>query len=37
VLAALRGLLMDLDATGDIDRTTRAWSGFLAAIRAATG
>jgi AcrR family transcriptional regulator len=32
VLAMLRGLLMDLDATGDTDRTGRAWRDFLAAI-----
>ncbi|MDO8189410.1 TetR/AcrR family transcriptional regulator [Conexibacter sp. JD483] len=32
VLATLRGLLMDLDATGDSDRAARAWQDFLAAI-----
>jgi AcrR family transcriptional regulator len=32
VLAMLRGLLMDLDATGDVARTARAWRDFLAAI-----
>jgi hypothetical protein len=33
VLATLRGLLMDLDATGDADRTARAWRDFLDAVR----
>jgi AcrR family transcriptional regulator len=33
VLATLRGLLMDLDATGDAARTTRAWTDFLDVIR----
>jgi AcrR family transcriptional regulator len=33
VLAQLRGLLMDLDATGDTARTTRAWHAFLDALR----
>lgn len=33
VLATLRGLLMDLDATGDAARTGRAWLDFLDAIR----
>jgi AcrR family transcriptional regulator len=33
VLATLRGLLMDLDATGDAARTGRAWRDFLDAIR----
>ncbi len=32
VLAVLRGLLMDLDATGDTARTTRALHDFLGAI-----
>jgi AcrR family transcriptional regulator len=32
VLAVLRGLLMDLDATGDASRTGRAWRDFLATI-----
>jgi AcrR family transcriptional regulator len=32
VLAVIRGLLMDLDATGDADRTGRAFDAFLAAI-----
>jgi AcrR family transcriptional regulator len=35
VLAALRGLLMDLAATGDTDRTGRAWRDFLDAIGSA--
>jgi AcrR family transcriptional regulator len=32
VLAVIRGLLMDLDATGDAARTDRAFGEFLAAI-----
>jgi AcrR family transcriptional regulator len=32
VLAVIRGLLMDLDATGDTARTNRAFRDFLAAI-----
>ena len=32
VLAVIRGLLMDLDATGDSTRTDRAFHGFLAAL-----
>jgi hypothetical protein len=32
VLATLRGLLMDLDATGDTARTARAWRHLLDAI-----
>lgn len=32
VLAVIRGLLMDLDATGDAVRTDRAFRDFLAAI-----
>jgi AcrR family transcriptional regulator len=32
VLATLRGLLMDLDATGDAARTARAWRDLLDAI-----
>jgi len=35
VLAVIRGLLMDLDATGDAARTDRAWHAFLAAIEPA--
>jgi hypothetical protein len=35
VLATLRGLLMDLDATGDAARTTRAWHDLLDAIGSA--
>ena len=35
VLAVIRGLLMDLDATGDAARTDRAWHAFLAAIETA--
>lgn len=33
VLAVLRGLLLDLDATGDHARTTRAFSDFLSTLR----
>jgi hypothetical protein len=32
VLAVIRGLLMDLDATGDTARTHRAFADFLATI-----
>jgi len=32
VLATLRGLLMDLDATGDEARTAGAWRDFLDAL-----
>jgi AcrR family transcriptional regulator len=32
VLAVIRGLLMDRDATGDTDRTDRAFHEFLAAL-----
>ncbi len=32
VLAVIRGLLMDLDATGDTARTHRAFDDFLATI-----
>ncbi len=35
VLAVIRGLLMDLDATGDADRTDRAFTDFLATIHGA--
>ena len=35
VLAVIRGLLMDLDATGDAGRTDRAWHAFLATIEPA--
>ena len=35
VLAVIRGLLMDLDATGDAARTDRAWHAFLATIEPA--
>lgn len=34
VLAVIRGLLMDLDATGDADRTSRAFDAFLATLSA---
>ena len=34
VLAVIRGLLMDLDATGDSDRTDRAFHDFLRSIDA---
>ena len=32
VLAVIRGLLMDLDATGDAARTDRAFGDFLATL-----
>ena len=32
VLAVIRGLLMDLDATGDVERTNQAFTQFLTAI-----
>ena len=32
VLAVIRGLLMDLDATGDSARTDRAFDDFLATL-----
>src|SRR4051794_29608213 len=32
VLAVIRGLLMDLDATGDRERTNRAFADFVATI-----
>ena len=35
VLAVIRGLLMDLDATGDTARTDRAWHAFLATLEPA--
>ena len=35
VLAVIRGLLMDLDATGDSARTDRAWHAFLGPIATA--
>jgi AcrR family transcriptional regulator len=35
VLAVIRGLLMDLDATGDAARTDRAFEDFLATIESA--
>ena len=35
VLAVIRGLLMDLDATGDTARTDQAFHDFLATIRGA--
>jgi hypothetical protein len=34
VLAVIRGLLMDLDATGDAARTRRAFADFLTTIAA---
>lgn len=37
VLAVIRGLLMDLDATGDAARTGRAFRDFLATIEAPAG
>jgi hypothetical protein len=35
VLAVIRGLLMDLDATGDAARTDRAFHDFLSTIEMA--
>jgi hypothetical protein len=35
VLAVIRGLLMDLDATGDAKRTHQAFQDFLATIGSA--
>lgn len=35
VLAVIRGLLMDLDATGDSDRVNRAFAEFVAALTSA--
>ena len=35
VLAVIRGLIMDLEATGDVERTERAWADFIALLRAA--
>jgi hypothetical protein len=35
VLAVIRGLLMDLDATGDTARTDQAFDDFLTTIRSA--
>jgi len=35
VLAVIRGLLRDLDATGDTARTDRAFHDFLATIESA--
>jgi hypothetical protein len=35
VLAVIRGLLMDLDATGDAVRTRRAFHDFLTMIESA--
>lgn len=37
VLAVIRGLVMDLDATGDVDRTSAAWSHFVDGIRVSVG
>lgn len=37
VLAVIRGLLMDLDATGDTDRTDRAFREFLGSIEQLSG
>lgn len=35
VLAVIRGLVMDLEATGDATRTGRAWADFVALLAAA--
>jgi hypothetical protein len=35
VLALIRGLLMDLDATGDVIRTHQAFADFLTTIDSA--
>jgi AcrR family transcriptional regulator len=32
VLAVIRGLFLDLDATGDADRVDRAWAAFVASL-----
>ena len=37
VLAVIRGLLMDLDATGDADRANRAFQHFLDGLVALSG
>lgn len=37
VLAVIRGLLMDLDATGDTDRTDRAFRDFLGGVEHLSG
>ncbi|MDO9407741.1 TetR/AcrR family transcriptional regulator [Patulibacter sp.] len=37
VLAVLRGLLMDLDATGDVERTGRAFEAFVRTIERDAG
>lgn len=37
VLAVIRGLLLDLDATGDTARTGRAFADFLDTLRAGAG
>jgi hypothetical protein len=36
VLAAVRGLIMDIEATGDVPRADRAFDDFLAALTALT-
>ena len=36
VLAVLRGLILDLEATGDEQRTDRAWADFVAVLEGAT-
>ena len=36
VLAVIRGLIMDIEATGDVSRADQAFDGFLAALAPAT-
>ena len=36
VLAVVRGLIMDIEATGDVSRADQAFDGFLAALAAAS-
>ena len=36
VLAVVRGLIMDIEATGDVSRADQAFDGFLAALAPAT-
>ena len=36
VLAVVRGLIMDIEATGDVSRADQAFDDFLAALAAAT-
>jgi hypothetical protein len=36
VLAVIRGLIMDIEATGDVSRADQAFDDFLAALAPAT-